>query len=74
MFIMKLIGDNLRKLRKSFGLTQKEFGEKTRTSRETINRIENNKLNPTTELIYQICHCMDVEVGRVLSEPKEKRR
>ncbi len=68
---MKLVGDNLRKLRKQFKLTQQELSDRVNVSRETISRIENNRTNPTTEIVYLICDKLGVSVSRLMSDSRE---
>jgi len=69
--VMKLIGENLFKLRKRLGLTQGDLGHTVGIRRETINRIERNKMNPTIELVYQICRRLGVPVKELITEPEE---
>lgn len=54
------VGDNIRKLRKEKGLTQKELAEKLNTHYTNINRIENHKYIPSLNTLMQVADLFDV--------------
>jgi transcriptional regulator with XRE-family HTH domain len=58
--IYMAVGDNIRKLRKEKGLTQKELAEKLNTHYTNINRIENNKYIPSLNTLMQVADLFDV--------------
>ena len=43
--------NHVREFRKNMGLSQLELAKSIGVSRQTINMIENNKYNPTLELV-----------------------
>lgn len=49
------IGERIREIRKSKGLTMEQFGEKIRVSKQTISNFENNNRNPSEQIILSIC-------------------
>lgn len=46
--------NNIRKFRKSKGLTQASLAKKCKVTRQTINAIENDRYDPTLRLAFQI--------------------
>ena len=46
--------NNLDKLRKLKGLTQEEFANELKVSRQTVSAIENGKYNPSLDLAFEI--------------------
>ncbi|WP_155720308.1 helix-turn-helix domain-containing protein, partial [Streptococcus gallolyticus] len=46
-----MIGENIKNLRLSFGLTQPEFAEVIGISRNSLSRYENGTSNVSTELV-----------------------
>ena len=49
-----ILTNNLEKMRKERGLTQKELAELLEVSRQTINSIENGRYDPSITLAFKI--------------------
>ena len=51
--------NNIKQLRKEYGLRQEDMANKLGVSRQTIIAIENDKYNPTLELAMKIARLLD---------------
>ncbi len=51
---MKQLGDNLKELRKVYGLSQKEFAKRMQTSQQRVSEWECNKIEPSLYNIIKI--------------------
>lgn len=58
--LVKLIGEQLRTIRKAKGLTQDEVAERAGMTTPRISEIENAKINATLETIGRIMEAMDI--------------
>ncbi|WIF95165.1 helix-turn-helix domain-containing protein [Caminicella sporogenes] len=56
------LGDNIKKCRKIRKLTQKELAAKSNISRSYLADIENNRYNPSVEVLKSIANALDVPV------------
>ncbi|PFY25261.1 transcriptional regulator [Bacillus toyonensis] len=62
MKALELFGQNLKKLRKSKDLTQKQLGEQLNLSRNQINNYENAMFEPSMETLLQISSFFNVSL------------
>ena len=62
--------NNLDKLRKIKGLTQEEFANELRVSRQTISAIENGKYNPSLDLAFEIALYFNMTIEEVFTYEK----
>ncbi|MFD1429577.1 helix-turn-helix domain-containing protein [Lacticaseibacillus mingshuiensis] len=51
----QIIGQNIRRLRKANGYTQKQFAEKLETIEQTVSKIERGVFSPSTDSLMKIC-------------------
>lgn len=61
----------LKRLRKFYGLTQEEFGEKVGYGRSMISAIENGERNPTSKQLVKIANALDITVEQLMGEEVE---
>ena len=61
--------NNLREIRKSAGLTQKELSESAEVSRKSINAIENGIYVPSTVLALKIARTLNCSVEDLFQLP-----
>ena len=54
------MGERLKELRKTLGLTLESFGEKVGVGKSSISRLENGTNNLTEQMILDICREFDV--------------
>lgn len=62
------IGENIRRIRKEKGMTQKELGEKLGISQAAIGQFENDNSNLKIDTIKKIAVALDVEYTRLIIE------
>lgn len=62
--------NKLDKLRKIKGLTQEEFANELRVSRQTISAIENGKYNPSLDLAFEIALYFNMTIEEVFTYEK----
>lgn len=60
-------------IRKSFGMTQEQFGTMLGMTRRQVADIENGRANPTLETLQKIGKLFGFTVGFVPDEPDEDR-
>ena len=58
--LLKIIGGNIKLLRKYYGITSEELGKETGMGRTAISRIENGKINITMETLVVIANYFKV--------------
>lgn len=64
----KSIGDNIKSIRKSLGLTQTEVAEKLYTTPQNISRIESREGDPTAEMLIGLSEVFDVSVDTLVGK------
>ena len=62
--------NKLDKLRKIKALTQEEFANELRVSRQTISAIENGKYNPSLDLAFEIALYFNMTIEEVFTYEK----
>ena len=60
---LKSIGEKLKDIRKTKGLTQAEFGQNIGFSKQAVSNIENNLSNPSIEFISKLIMFYDVNAN-----------
>lgn len=68
MFDMKMLGTNIRKVRKFRGLTQEELARKAKLSTMSIRRYESGERIVTEKVMYQIAKALDAEMYEFFPE------
>ena len=61
------VGNNMKKLRKKAGLTQKDMGELLNIPCSTYSNFENNNREPKKQILIQIAEIFDVKLEDLLS-------
>lgn len=56
------LGDRIRQLRSEQGISQAELARRCDRDRQSIERIENGKVNPSIFILYQISLAMGVSL------------
>lgn len=60
------VGENIKKIRKEKGLTQKELADKCNIIYQTIGKYERNLLNPKYETLEKIANALDISYFELL--------
>ena len=63
---MKQLGDNLKELRKIYGLTQKEFATKMETTQQRVSEWECNKIEPSLYNIVKILKLYEISFEELI--------
>lgn len=66
------VGENIKKIRKEKGMTQKELADKCNIIYQTIGKYERNILKPKYETLYKIAEALDVSLNMLLDSNDEK--
>ena len=67
----KLIGNNIRKIRKNAKKSQEAFAEKIEASVRTISNIENGTVLPSINTLYNIAQSFGCSVDSLITEPDD---
>lgn len=65
------LGENLKKVRKAAGVTQKELAERLQVYQKDISRWENNELTPSAITLARICNALNASADVVLELNKK---
>lgn len=65
-------GDNLKKIRQDYNLTQEELAKKIDTSRSNIANYENNKNMPSIDILSKLSEILDCSIDYLLGKTTEK--
>lgn len=60
------LGENIKKARKSAGITQKELAERLQVYQKDISRWENNELTPNVITFAKICKELHASADEIL--------
>lgn len=60
------IGENIRRIRKEKGLTQKQLGERLNMTQSAIGQFENNKTSPKIETVDKIASALGVNIVDIM--------
>ena len=66
--IIKLIAQNIKKIRTSKGLSVQEVAYRCDIERSNLSRLEAGKTNMTVKTICLICNALNVEISDLLKE------
>jgi transcriptional regulator with XRE-family HTH domain len=63
---IKIFGSHLRKTREKKGYTQEELAHRSGISYNSLNTIENGKLNPTLATLHAIAEGLGLKIGQLM--------
>lgn len=67
------IGENIKKSRKNQGLTQKSLAEKANISRSYLADVENNRYNPSLDVLNQIAKALGISAQQFFKDDIDKK-
>lgn len=67
-----MLGDNIKRIRKSKGLTQNQLSEKLEVAEVTIRKWENGEREPNLETIRKIANTLEVPLGELIEKEDSK--
>jgi putative transcriptional regulator len=68
--LTKTIGKTIRTIRKKHNISQVELGLRCLKDKQSIEKIENGKVNPTIYTLYLIAKALNVELSELVEEVK----
>lgn len=69
---MKNIGEKIKQIRQSKGLSQEELAEKANVNLRTVQRLENNINVPRGQTLVLLCNALGVELENIAEYGKKK--
>jgi transcriptional regulator with XRE-family HTH domain len=70
--VARLIGNEVRRLRRSLGLTGSELGAATGISAGMLSRIENASVSPSAATIKSLAKALNIPISQLLGEHRER--
>ena len=65
------LGQRLKEIRKSLGLTLEEAGKKTGLARSTLSKIENEQISPTFQVMQKLTNGLQIDIPQLFAPPKQ---
>ena len=62
------VGENIRRIRKEKGLTQKQLGERLNMTQSAIGQFENDKTSPKIETVEKIASALGVNIVEIMEQ------
>jgi transcriptional regulator with XRE-family HTH domain len=72
MDMRKLVGRNVRRIRRKKGLTQEKFAELSGFSQQYISSLEQGRRNPTVVTLYELAAALGVSHRELLRSTKNE--
>ncbi len=67
---LKLIGENIRRIREAKGFSQRELSDMTNTGKNQLGRIERGEVNPRVSTLYEFALILEVDVKEFFLKQK----
>jgi len=74
MDMRRLVGQNVKRIRRQKGLTQERFAEISGFSQQYISRLEGGSRNPTVVTLYELASALGVSHMELVRPPRKSRR
>jgi len=68
--VRRMVGDNVRRLRKTAGLSQAELAARMGVDRAYVSGLEQGERNPTVVTLWHIAKALGVKIRALLDEPR----
>lgn len=65
------LGQRLKEIRKSYGLTLEEVSQKTGLARSTLSKIENEQISPTFQAMQKLTDGLQINIPQLFAPPKQ---
>jgi len=65
------LGERLKEIRKSLGLTLEEASQKTGLARSTLSKIENEQISPTFQAMQKLTSGLQINIPQLFATPKK---
>lgn len=67
---LKLLGNNIKSIRKKKNISQSELARLCLKDKQSIERVENGKTNPTVKYLIEIANSLDVSLKQIFDFDK----
>ena len=68
ILLLRELGERVRKIRKSHGLTQGQVAFRMGVSTPVVSELERGQLNPTMNTYFMLCAALDIEPEQLLAD------
>ncbi len=65
------LGERLKEIRKSLGLTLEEASQKNGLARSTLSKIENEQISPTFQAMQKLTNGLQIDIPQLFASPKQ---
>ena len=65
------LGERLKEIRKTLGLTLEEVSQKTGLARSTLSKIENEQISPTFQAMQKLTNGLQINIPQLFAAPKK---
>ena len=65
------LGERLKEIRTSLGLTLEEASQKTGLARSTLSKIENEQISPTFQAMQKLTNGLEINIPQLFAAPKK---
>lgn len=72
--INRVIGENLRRVRKELAMSLDDMARVTGVSKSMLGQIEREEVNPTVSTVWKISNALRIPLSSILEEPREEVR
>jgi transcriptional regulator with XRE-family HTH domain len=69
-----MLGDELRKARRSAGLTQEQLAFAANLDRTYISQLEHDKKSPTLDVLFRLCDALGMPASRLIARVERAQR
>ena len=66
--LLRELGERVRKIRKSNGLTQTHIAKRMGVSTPVVSELERGQLNPTMNTYFMLCMALEIEPDELLAD------
>lgn len=73
MDMRKLVGENIRRIRKEKGLTQEAFAVKSGFTQQYLSDLERGRRNPTVVTLYELARALGVDHVELVQHTHSER-
>jgi transcriptional regulator with XRE-family HTH domain len=72
--VRRIVGDNVRRLRTTAGLTQAKLADRMGIDRAYVSALELGARNPTIITLWHVARALEVKIGSLFVEKTRTRR
>ena len=66
--LLKKLGERVKSIRETKGLTLEDVGNKIGKDRQSIHRLEKGEFNPSYIYLIEVCKGLDIDIGELMKD------